>query len=413
MQLMLVMQPFAEEEGRRKEDCEFGEEEMKKRKWYSLIDKVWKISNLEDAFSKVKENRGAGGVDRVSIAQFEKQGELNLLEVQRLLRNKQYRAIPVRRVEIPRPDGRFRPLGIPTVRDRVVQQATLNVLGPIFEAKFLDCSYGFRKGRSAHQAIVRIEEYRKEGCDWVVEADVESFFGSVDHELLIDQVAEEISDGSVLRLIRSWLEAGVFKGMELVGTRVGTPQGGVISPLLANIYLHPFDGRMTAMGFRLVRYADDFVVMCESEEEANRAMMAVKQILSGMKLRVKETKTRTVQLSSEEGVEFLGFKVFKGHKTPRKMAVKSFKDKVRVITRRQQPINMKEVIRRLNPVVRGWGNYFRIANVNWLYKGLDCWTRMRLRSFMEKKKSYNANWRISNRYFSELGLCTLSSLIGY
>lgn len=211
---------------------------LKKRKWYSLIDKIWNLDNLENAFSKVKENSGAAGVDRVSIGQFGKQRQQNLLEIQRLLKDKRYKSIPVRRVEIPKSDGRVRLLGIPTVRDRVVQQAALNILSPIFEDKFLDCSYGFRNGRNTYQAIERIEQYRSEGYEWVVEADIESFFDAVDHELLIDQVAEEISDGSVLKLIRSWLEAGAFKGMKLIETKVGTPQGGVITPptMLQKIY---------------------------------------------------------------------------------------------------------------------------------------------------------------------------------
>lgn len=386
---------------------------MKKRKWYSLIDKIWKYDNLEDAFSKVKVNGGVAGIDRVSIEQFEKQRQQNLLEIQRLLRNKRYRAIPVKRVEIPKSNGKFRPLGIPTVRDRVVQQATLNILGPIFEAKFLDCSYGFRKGRNTHQAIAKIEQYRDEGCEWVVEADIESFFDTVDHELLIDQVAKEISDGSVIKLIRSWLEAGALKGTKLIEADVGTVQGGVISPLLANIYLHPFDVRLSALGYKLVRYADDFVIICKSEEDADRTIKAINQILSEMKLKVNANKTGVVKLTHEDGFEFLGFKIFGGHKIPREKAVKGFKDKVRVITRRQQPNNIEEVIRRLNPVIRGWGNYFKIANVNWLYNGLDSWTRMRLRSFIEKKKSYEANRRLTNKYFSELGLSTLSSLLGF
>jgi group II intron reverse transcriptase/maturase len=386
---------------------------LKKRKWYSLIDKIWNFDNLGNAFLKVKENSGVAGIDRVSIGQFEKQRQQNLLEIQRLLKDKRYKAIPVRRVEIPKSDGRVRPLGIPTVRDRVVQQAALNVLSPIFEAKFLDCSYGFRKERNTHQAIEKIEQYRSDGYEWVVEADIESFFDAVDHELLIDQVAEEISDGSVLKLIRSWLEAGAFEGTQLIETNVGTPQGGVISPLLANIYLHPFDVQMTALGFKLVRYADDFVVMCKSEEEADRAIEAIKQVLSELKLKVSAYKTGVIQLSKTEGIEFLGFKIFKEHKIPRERAVKSFKDKIRMITRRQQPINIEEVLRRLNPVIRGWGNYFKIANVNWLYKSLDSWTRMRLRSFIERKKSYEANKRLTNQCFSDLGLCTLSSLIGY
>lgn len=386
----------------------------KKRKWYSLIDKVWRVQNLEEAWRRVRANRGSSGVDRVSVEQFECNLENNLWELHRLLREKRYKPEPVLRVTVPKGDGKYRPLGIPAVRDRVAQQALLRVLEPIFESKFLDCSFGFRPARSQLDALQRVEHYRDvEGCKWVVEADIEGFFDHVDHELLLDFVNEEVSDGSVLRLIRSWLEAGVFTGGVVEESTGGVPQGGPISPFLANIYLHPFDLEMTELGYRLVRYADDFVVLCKSEEEADCALRDAERVLGELGLSVKAGKTRTVKLSNGDGFGFLGFEIYSEHKVPRKSAVRKFKDSVRRLTRRQQPVNVREVVHRLNPLILGWGNYFRHGNVGWLFKGLDQWTRMRLRCFMEKRKSCYANYRIKNAYFEALGLVRLSALIGY
>jgi len=382
----------------------------KKKKFHSLIDKVWNWRNLNEAWVKVKGNKGAGGIDEVSIAQFERNLEQNLNEIQRLLRQDRYKPKPVKRVYIPKPDGKQRPLGIPTIRDRVVQQALKNVTEPIFEAEFSDSSFGYRPGKNAKQAIERIEAVRDEGYEWVVDADIKAFFDTVNHEKLIDAVAERISDGRVLRLIRSFLKADIMEqGLGLAENVIGTPQGGVISPLLANIYLHHFDERMTEFGYKVVRYADDFLVLCENEEEARVALSQVKGVLRELELTLHPEKTRLKNI--REGVDFLGFTVYIGHKVPRKEAVRKYKDAVRRVTRRNLPINLEMVIQRLNPIVIGWGNYFKIANVKTLYKGLDGWTRMRLRAFKEKKKSHFSNRRITNAFLSNLGLKSLSSLL--
>ncbi|MBK5191330.1 MAG: group II intron reverse transcriptase/maturase [Methanosarcinales archaeon] len=382
----------------------------KKKKFHSLIDKVWNWRNLNEAWAKVKSNKGAGGIDEVSIAEFERNREQNLNEIQRLLRQDRYKPNPVKRVYIPKPDGKQRPLGIPTIRDRVVQQALKNVIEPIFEAEFSDSSFGYRPGKNAKQAIERIEEVRDEGHEWVVDADIKAFFDTVNHEKLIDEVAERISDGRVLRLIRSFLEADIMEqGQGLARNVIGTPQGGVISPLLANICLHYFDERMAELGYEVVRYADDFIVLCGSEEEARGALSQVKRVLRELELTLHSEKTSLKNI--REGVDFLGFTVYIGHKVPRKEAVRKYKDAVRRVTRRNLPINLEMVIQRLNPIVIGWGNYYRIASVKSLYKSLDGWTRMRLRAFKEKKKSYNSNRRITNVFLSNLGLKSLSSLL--
>ena len=382
----------------------------KKKKWHSLIDKVWNWRNLNEAWEKVKQNRGASGIDDVSIEEFERNIEQNLNEIQRLLRQDRYKPNPVKRVYIPKPDGKQRPLGIPTIRDRVVQQALKNVIEQIFEAEFSDSSFGYRPGKSAKQAIERIEAIRDEGHEWVVDADIKAFFDTVNHEKLIDAMAERISDGRVLRLIRSFLKADIMEqGQGLAKNVIGTPQGGVISPLLANIYLHYFDEKMAGFGYEVVRYADDFLVLCKDEEEAREALNHVKEILGELELTLHPEKTKIKNFS--DGIEFLGFTVYISHKVPRKEAIRKYKDAVRRATRRNLPINLEMVIRGLNPIVIGWGNYFKIANVNWLYKGLDGWTRMRLRAFKEKRKSYNSNRRITNAFLENLGLKSLTKLL--
>ena len=388
----------------------FGENEMKKRKWYSLIDKVWRHDNLEKAADLVIRNAGAAGVDRQSTKQFLVNKDIHLQEIIRLLREKRYEPKPVKTFEIPKDNNKVRSLGIPTVRDRIVQQSLRLVTEPIFENKFKDCSYGFRPNRNCHQAVAKVEAYINAGNLWAVEVDIENFFDSIDHELLIDQVADEISDGRILKLIRAFLTSGIMKEGKTIAKKEGTPQGGVISPLLGNIYLHPLDEALTEQGFNLVRYADDQVIMCKSEEEADRALSAFMSILEKLKLKANMSKTKKVKLSDEEGTEFLGFLITAKYKFPRDKSIKKFKDKVRARTRRIAPVSLKQLIQNLNPIIRGWGEYFRKGNSYKAFAKLDSWIRMRLRCFIEKHKSYNANKRISNNFFESNGLISLLTM---
>jgi len=384
---------------------------LKKRKWYSLYDKVYAQSNLERAWEKVRSNKGAGGVDRQTIASFERKKEQELRELHRLLREKRYRPHALRRVYIPKANGEQRPLGIPTIRDRVVQQALLNILEPIFEPLFHDHSYGFRPQRDTHQAIAHVRKAVSEGKEWIVDVDIRKYFDTVNHDLLLDAVNEEISDGSVLRLLRMFLESGVMENGVRMATEEGTPQGGVISPLLANIYLNRFDWEMAKAGYDVVRYADDFVVLCATQEEAHRAHEAVKNIIEGqLRLQLHPEKTRIVH-HKESSFDFVGFLVHRRYLWPRIKSLDKFKDRVKVLTRRQQPRNVQEVIHDLNYPLRGFGNYFRVADVKGLFEDLDGWIRMRLRCFMEKKKAVkHQNYRISNNVLASMGLVSLSTL---
>lgn len=382
----------------------------KKLKHHSLIDKVYKRLNLYIAFEKVKANKGAGGIDKISLEEFERNLDFNLEEIHRLLYEDKYQPQPVRRVFIPKPNGDKRPLGIPTIKDRIVQQALLNRIERIFEAKFMDCSFGFRPNRSALKAIQRVEEYLKEGYQGMVEVDIKGFFDSVRHEKLIDLVAEEIADARVLRLIRSFLKSGAMDEMETKYQTTGTPQGGVISPLLANIYLHPYDEKMTAEGYRVVRYADDMIILCRKRQEAERALERTRQILQKeLGLTLNEEKTRIIHKS--QPFEFLGYLFGRGYsdyKIPQKRAIDSFKNKVRWITRRQQPKKLEEVIKELNPVIRGWRNYFIYGNCKRIFWELDCWVENRLRAFKVKRWGLRTHLKMPHEVFEKLGLATLN-----
>lgn len=363
-------------------------------RWYSLIDKIWTYSNLEQAFYDViKKNRGAHGVDNITIKEYELELEHNLRVLQQSLRDKSYRAKPVRRVYIPKPDGTQRPLGIPTVGDRVVQAAVKRKLEPIFEKKFLPCSFGFRPERSAHMAIEAIRKDLMDGYTYVIDADIKTYFDSIPHDKLIELVREVVVDSSVLALLLQFLESGILENGIIKESTSGSPQGGVISPLLANIYLHPLDMMLTSRGHRITRYADDFVICCKSRKGAERVLKSVKKLLEkDLGLVVHPTKTKIVDNMSES-FTFLGYTFKMGYfHTPSDKAIQKFKEKIKTTTKRNQTVNMEDFIKhRLNPVIRGWGRYFGIGFCKTLFENLDSWIRRRLRMIQLR------SWRKINK----------------
>jgi RNA-directed DNA polymerase len=416
---------------------------MKKRVWYSLYDKIYAKANLEKAFSHVKKNKGAPGVDKVTIKMYEQKLEDNLEVLQEKLKSKTYRPKPVRRKMIEKDNGKLRPLGIPTVEDRVVQAAMRNILEPIFEEDFLPCSYGFRPSISAHMALDKVTEHLEAGYHYVIDADLQSYFDTIPHDKLVQQIRKRVTDGSVIRLIQQFLRAGVLEGELYQETPEGAPQGGVLSPLLSNIYLHQLDQLMTDRGHRIVRFADDFIILCKSQKGAERVMKGVKIFLEEeLGLTVNQEKTKVVY-SEKEPFTFLGFE-FKGNIRridPKKEA--KFKKRVKEITRRNQTVNIKTLIEeKLNSYLRGWANYFRHGNVKTKFKTWDSWIRRRLRMIQLRswKKVKNLHrplrkkgwreenlqgirmfaWRSSkspmvhaaldNKFFSELGLVNLESV---
>ncbi|WNS42116.1 group II intron reverse transcriptase/maturase [Paenibacillus sp. MMS20-IR301] len=381
-----------------------------KRRYYSLIDKVYQMNNLHEAWLSVKKNQGSGGVDGVSIEMYEKNLHINLRELQRLLQQGRYVPNPVRRRYIEKENGKLRPLGIPTVRDRICQQAVRQIIEPIFEEDFYYYSFGFRAGYSAHQAIRAIRRAKRNGYEHVVDLDIVSFFDEIPHEGLMEKVRGRITDGKVLTLIRGWLTAGIMEDDQFHETEIGSPQGGVISPLLANIYLNTFDWEMKEQGFAVVRYADDAVILCKSKEQAKEAYLTAKKILEeDLGLRMHPEKTKVVDF--EEGFRFLGFDYRKEYVTLPDAKVKKYKDKIRNATRRQQGNNLNEMLKTLNEIIRGFGNYFGIGNVKKKFQRLDEWTRMRVRAFMRQKKSTVSNRLIPNKVLDSAGMVFLTSLL--
>ena len=377
------------------------------RKAHSLIDKVYLWKNLYTAWRRVRANKGAHGLDRVTIRHFEADWETHLREIQRQLQEKRFTPLPVRRVYIPKASDpkQRRPLGIPTVADRIVGQAILQILDPLFDSSLSQRSFGFRKGRKAHHAIATVIRDARDGYRHVVDADIASFFDRIDHLVVMSFVRARIADGRVLDLIEAFLKAGVCEDGSVRVPTEGTPQGGVISPWLSNLVLDQLDKALEGKGLRHVRYADDFVVLTKTRQEAADALAFVAEVLGKLKLSLHETKTRLTDFN--EGFEFLGFHFRRSRLGVRAKSLERFKDRIRSLTRRQQGRNVVAVIADVNAVLRGWSGYFGVAEVADIYTKLDCWIRMRIRSFRLQRRCLNDNWRLRNQRLAKWGLLSL------
>ena len=387
---------------------------VKGNRWYSLMDKVWNPSHLRLGAWQVIRNDGAPGVDHRSCEQLEEElsSEVSLLE--RRLREGTYQPQAVKRVWIAktgRPEKR--PLGIPIVRDRVVQATLRNVIEPIFEAEFVEHSYGFRPGRGASQALSRVEKLLSEGNTWVVDADIQGYFDNIPQDRLMKLLAQRISDGRVLALIEAFLTQGVMEeGRDWQPTTQGTPQGAVLSPLLANVYLHPLDLLAQSQGWLMTRYADDFIIQCSSRAAAETALAEVRVWMEAAGLTLHPEKTRIVDATIPGGFDFLGWHFERGYKWPRDKSLDRFKEVLREETPRNSGLSMDAIIERLNRRLRGWYRYFRGGVLN-VYQSLDQWLRGRLRSVLRRRdkrkgrgRGHDHN-RYPNDYFAKLELISL------
>jgi len=387
---------------------------VKGGRWYSLMDKVVRPTTLEAAWRKVARNHGAAGVDGQSIERFAAQAEQYLQELQHSLEDGSYRPHPVKRVEIPKDDGRTRPLGIPTVKDRIVQTALKMVIEPIFETQFRPGSYGFRPGRSCKDALREVDRLLKEGFTWVVDADLQGYFDSIPHDRLMALVAGSISDGPVLSLAEGFLQQDIMKDMARWRPTTGTPQGAVISPLLANLYLHPLDLLMEQSGRRMVRYAGDFVILCRTEAEAQVALRQVAAWVAANGLILHPDKTRVGDSRQPgQGFDFLGYRFEAGRRLVRKKSLKALKDKVRSLTSRSRGDSLGRIVNDLNPLLRGWFGYFQHATPA-LFGVLDGFVRRRLRAILRKQEKRPGigrcqadHQRWPNAFFAAHGLFTL------
>ncbi len=387
---------------------------VKGGKWYALIDKVYALETLRLAWVKVQANNGAAGVDGQSVERFAAKSEQYLSELARALREGKYRPQAIKRVEIPKGDGRMRPLGIPAVKDRIVQQAVRLVIEPIFESAFCDGSYGFRPGRGCHDALREVDRLLKAGYTHVVDADLQSYFDSIPHEPLMARVGERVSDGRVLALIRGWLTADILQGLESWTPVMGSPQGAVISPLLANIYLDPLDRLLASHGYPMVRYADDFVILTHSQDEAEAALALVKAWVAANGLTLHPAKTRIANCRKKgNGFEFLGYRFERGRRHVRKKSLDKLKETIREKTRRTRGQSLKVVIADLNRTLRGWFGYFKHARPG-IFVTLDQMIRRRLRAMLRKqarrpgvgnRRSDHQRW--PNVYFANAGLFAL------
>ncbi|MGH9847246.1 MAG: group II intron reverse transcriptase/maturase [Blastocatellia bacterium] len=391
------------------------EQGVKGGSWFSLIDKVYTPPALEAAFRKVEANRGAAGVDHVTIEMFAANLDVNLRRLAEDLRDGSYRPQLIRRTWIPKPGSReMRPLGIPTVRDRVVQAALRAVLEPIFERDFAEHSYGFRPQRGTKDALRRVDELLKAGYTFVVDADLKSYFDTIPHTPLMAALAAKVSDGRVLALVTAFLEQGVLSEQGIEQPETGTPQGAVLSPLLSNIYLDPLDHLIASRGWVMVRYADDFVILCRSEAEARAALNCVQQWTAQAGLVLHPEKTHVVDATQKGGFDFLGYHFERGYKWPRQKSLKKLKDRLRELTCRTNGQSLDEIIRRINQTLEGWFEYFKHSHKT-TFPRLDRWLRMRLRSILRKRAKGKGrgkgkdHFRWPNAFFGARGLFNLSA----
>jgi RNA-directed DNA polymerase len=387
---------------------------VKGGKWYSLIDKVYDSRTLKVAWKQVASNKGAAGVDKVSINRFRSNERHYLKELERDLRSGAYRPAPVRRVYIAKDGKKTRPLGIPTVKDRIVQTALKMVLEPIFEREFLPTSYGFRPKRGCKDALRQVDRLLKEGYAWVVDADVKSYFDTIPHDLFMERIKERVSDGMVLRLIELFLKQEIMEDMKRWNPISGTPQGAVLSPLLSNVYLHQLDLTLDQNGFNMIRYADDWVVLCQSMGEAKAALSLIQSWIDQNGLQLSPEKTHIGNsMEIGHGFEFLGYRFEGGFRNVRSKSLKKFKDKIRIKTRRTRGQSIERIISDLNPTVRGWFEYFKHAH-HYTFGSLDGFIRRRLRAILRKQQKRPGSGRTErdhrqwpNAFFAERGLFTM------
>jgi RNA-directed DNA polymerase len=383
--------------------------------WFSLIDKVYRPTTLQAAWQAVRRNKGSAGTDHESVERFEQRLEENIVGLEEELRTGTYRPRPIKRVYIDKLGSKEkRPLGIPVVRDRVVQTAIRMVIEPIFETKFRPHSYGFRPNRGSKDALREVDRLLKAGYTRVVDADLQAYFDSIPHEKLMQEVRRYIADGRLLELIERFLGQDIMEGLSMWTPDQGTPQGAVISPLLANLYLHLIDATMEAAGFQMIRYADDFVIMCRDESEANNALHLVQQLITERGLVLHPEKTRVVDTAVPgQGFEFLGYHFEGGTRWPRKKSLRKLKDAIRSKTGRSNGHSLSVITANVNQTLKGWFEYFKHSH-KWTFPTLDGWIRCRLRSILRKRtkglRGISGNMdhlRWPNKYFREHGLFSL------
>ena len=388
--------------------------EVRGGKWHSLIDKVYKPANLESAYREVAANRGAPGVDHVTIEDFTANLARNLDKLERQLQSGEYRPQAIRRVMIPKPGSKeTRPLGIPTVRDRTVQAALRHVLEPILERQFAEHSYGFRPDRGCKDALRRVDRLVKNGYGYTVDVDLKSYFDTIPHDRLIEELRKYVADNQVIALVEKFLQAAVLDGLEHWTPTAGAPQGAIISPLLSNLYLNELDHLLASSGYEMTRYADDFVIQCRTREEAETALALVAEWTTSRGLTMHPTKTKIVHVDVD-GFEFLGYRFIKHRRFPRQKSRMKFKDTIRGKTKRTSGRSLQATIADVNRTLRGWYEYFKHSGPT-AFPSLDAWIRMRLRSILRKRAGRQGrgrgidHHRYPNAFFAEQGLFCLTT----